>query len=86
MVKTEKVAVEYPIGHRNRRDGIPVLEKFKASLSKRFPASQANEIFKLCTENDSFDQMPVDSFMDKWVINDEKAVVMAAAFISLSLN
>ena len=68
--KTEKVAVEYPIGHRNRRDeGIPVLkEKFKASLSKRFPASQANEIFKLCTENDSFDQMPVDSFMDKWVI------------------
>lgn len=68
--KTEKVAVEYPIGHRNRRDeGIPVLkEKFKASLSKRFPARQANEIFKLCTENDSFDQMPVDSFMDKWVI------------------
>ena len=68
--KTEKVAVEYPIGHRNRRDeGIPLhKQKFKARLCTLFPPSQANYIFKLCTENDSFDQMPVDSFMDKWVI------------------
>lgn len=68
--KTEKVAVEYPIGHRNRREeGIPVLkEKFKGALNKRFPAAQANEIFELCTEADSFEKMPVDRFMDKWVI------------------
>lgn len=69
--KTEKVAVEYPIGHRKRRDeGIPVLkEKFKSSLKKRFPASHADEIFSLCTTDETtFDQLAVDTFMDKWVI------------------
>ncbi|MCG8436537.1 MAG: bifunctional 2-methylcitrate dehydratase/aconitate hydratase, partial [Pseudomonadales bacterium] len=36
---TEQVAVEYPIGHRRRREeGIPVLEeKFKSNLATRFP-------------------------------------------------
>ena len=40
--KTERVAVDYPIGHRRRREeGIPQLvEKFERSLATRFDATQ----------------------------------------------
>ncbi|WP_422917531.1 hypothetical protein [Salinicola tamaricis] len=40
---TEQVAVEYPIGHRRRREaGIPLLEKkFQRNLATRFPARAA---------------------------------------------
>jgi 2-methylcitrate dehydratase len=39
---TDKVEVEYPIGHRRRRaEGIPVLEaKFLAALRTRFPKAR----------------------------------------------
>ena len=40
--KLDEVVVEYPIGHRFRRnEGIPLLEeKFKINLARRFPAKQ----------------------------------------------
>ena len=43
---TDKVAVEYPIGHRRRRDeGIPLLvAKFEHNLATRFPRSRAETI------------------------------------------
>ncbi len=67
---TEKVAVEYPIGHRRRREeGIPVLEeKFRHNLAVRFPATQCRRIFDLCSSQQKLEQTPVNEFMDMLVI------------------
>lgn len=67
---TEQVTVEYPIGHRRRREeGVPVLiEKFKTNLATRFPARQMNTILEICQNQDRLEKMPVNEFMDKWVI------------------
>ncbi len=66
---TAKVAVEYPIGHRRRRDeGMPLLmEKFAANLASRFSKSQCEAIMTLCNDPKSLDATPVDKFMDMLV-------------------
>ena len=62
---TDKVAVEYPIGHRRRRgEGIPrLIEKFEANLATRFPAARARDICEVCLDRERFEQTPVDEFM-----------------------
>ncbi|UTW07586.1 2-methylcitrate dehydratase [Pseudomonas benzenivorans] len=67
---TEKVEVEYPIGHRRRRaEGISLLEdKFRASLATRFPAQRCAEIVALCQDQARLEATPVQRFMDLWVI------------------
>lgn len=67
---TEKVVVEYPIGHRRRREeGIPILErKFKNALLTRFPGKRANAIFDLCKDREKLEATPVNEFMDLLVI------------------
>ncbi|MCZ6675971.1 MAG: bifunctional 2-methylcitrate dehydratase/aconitate hydratase [Candidatus Poribacteria bacterium] len=67
---TEKVAVEYPIGHRRRRaEGIPLLEeKFVANLATRFPAKQAKAIMELCLDQQRLEATPVNEFMGMFVI------------------
>ncbi|MBK5937423.1 MULTISPECIES: bifunctional 2-methylcitrate dehydratase/aconitate hydratase [Halorhodospira] len=66
--KTERIAVEYPIGHRRRRDeGIPVLEeKFRNAVSSRFAPRQAGAIEAALGEQQRLEQMPVHEFMDLW--------------------
>jgi 2-methylcitrate dehydratase len=68
--KTEKVEVEYPIGHRRRRkEGIPILEdKFRRNLATRFPARQAARIVELCSDQAGLEATPVDRFMDLFVV------------------
>ena len=63
---TDKVAIEYPIGHKRRRtEGLPVLEaKFRASLATRFIDSRCTEIFALCGDQQRLEQTPVNEFMD----------------------
>ena len=63
---TEKVAVEYPIGHRRRRaEGIPLLiAKFEANLGTRFPAGQAERILELCQDGEALAVTPVHEFTD----------------------
>ena len=67
---TEKVEVEYPIGHRRRRnEGIPVLEqKFRDNLATRFPPGRCDEIFALCKSSEKLSETAVSTFMDKLVI------------------
>ena len=62
---SDKVEVEYPIGHRRRREeGIPVLErKFLANLKTRFTAKQSERIYALCTDAERLAQTPVPEFM-----------------------
>ena len=63
---TDKVAIEYPIGHKRRRtEGLPILEaKFRASLATRFIDSRCTEIFALCGDQQRLEQTPVNEFMD----------------------
>ncbi len=68
--KTDEVVVEYPIGHRRRRaEGIPVLEaKFKTNLARRFPQKQARAILDLCQDQKRLEALPVNEFVDLFVI------------------
>jgi len=67
---TERITIEYPVGHRRRREeGIPLLEaKFKANLATRFPASRCNTIFNLCKDQARLESTPVNEFMDMLAI------------------
>jgi len=68
---TEKIEVEYPIGHRRRRaEGIPVLEqKFLDNLRTRFPEPRCQQIMGLCLDKKILEAMPVNEFMEMFVIN-----------------
>ncbi len=67
---TDKVEVEYPIGHRQRREeGIPILiEKFKRNVATRFPRKHGQQIVDICLDSEELNQMPVTEFMDLLVI------------------
>jgi 2-methylcitrate dehydratase len=68
--KLPEVAVEYPIGHKRRRqEGMPVLvEKFKTNLARRFPAKQQKQILELCMDAGKLSRTPVSEFVDLFVI------------------
>ncbi|WP_336773156.1 bifunctional 2-methylcitrate dehydratase/aconitate hydratase [Paenibacillus sp. MMO-58] len=67
---TGKVEVEYPIGHRRRREeGIPLLmSKFQENLRTRFPAKQTGRIAALCLDQEALERLEVDRFVDLFVI------------------
>ena len=67
--RTERVAIDYPIGHRRRRaEGIPELvAKFERSLATRFGAKQCAAIAAACVDQDRFEELPVEDFMALWV-------------------
>jgi 2-methylcitrate dehydratase len=66
---TPRVAIDYPIGHRRRREeGIPVLvDKFERSLATRFGTAQCARISRACTEQARFEALSVVDFMALWV-------------------
>jgi 2-methylcitrate dehydratase len=68
--KTENVAVEYPIGHRRRREeGVPLLvAKFRTNLARRFPAKQQAAIAELCRDQQRLEATAVNEFVDLFVI------------------
>lgn len=65
-----EVVVEYPIGHKRRRDdGIPLLvEKFKTNLARRFPARQQQAILAVSLDQARLEAMPVNEYVDLYVI------------------
>jgi 2-methylcitrate dehydratase len=67
---TEKIEVEYPVGHRRRRkEGIPLLEaKFKTNLARCFKEQQQRKILDVCLDQDHLEKMAVNQFMDLFVI------------------
>ena len=62
---TEKVSVDYPIGHRRRRaEGIPVLmAKFEAAMRGHLPAHRVTAILQAIGDPAQLDAMPVDRFI-----------------------
>jgi 2-methylcitrate dehydratase len=62
---TDKVSIDYPIGHRNRRgEGIPVLvKKFEDALAGHLPAARVKKILELTQNPARFEAMPLHQFM-----------------------
>ncbi len=67
---TKKVEVDYPLGHRRRREeGLPVLiSKFKKNVATRFDEERCSEIFALFEDRATLQAMPVDEFMQVFVV------------------
>ena len=61
--------VEYPIGHRRRREeGLPLLvEKFKTNLRRRFPEAQQQRILSVSLDPERLEAMPVNEYVDLYV-------------------
>jgi len=68
--RLDEVVVEYPIGHRRRREqGIPLLEaKFRTNLARRFPEKQQQRILAVSLEQATLEAMPVHEYVDLFVI------------------
>src|SRR5439155_10036856 len=62
---TEKVTVEYPIGHRRRRaEGVPLLwAKLEANLRSRLPSGAVDRILESCADQARLERMPVQEFV-----------------------
>ena len=61
--------VEYPIGHRRRREeGMPLLiEKFKTNLRRRFPEAQQERILDVSLDPAKLDAMPVNEYVELYL-------------------
>ena len=68
--KTDRIEVEYPIGHRRRRkEGIPVLiDKFKRNLAREFPVKQQKAILDVSLDQGKLEAMNVNEYVDMYVI------------------
>ncbi len=70
---TDRVAIDFPIGHRQRRaEGIPVLlSKFEAAIAAELPADRATRLQELSRNPEQLDAMPLSRFLDIFAIDDK---------------
>ncbi|HKB58205.1 MAG TPA: 2-methylcitrate dehydratase, partial [Lacunisphaera sp.] len=68
--KTDKIAVEYPIGHRRRRkEGIPVLQqKAQAAFAAHYGKAKATKLMALFADRTKLESMPVHEFVTQLVM------------------
>jgi 2-methylcitrate dehydratase len=61
----DEVVVEYPVGHKRRRDeGIPLLiQKYQRNLARIFDAAQISKIEELTLDFEKLSKAPVDQVM-----------------------
>jgi 2-methylcitrate dehydratase len=62
---SERIAVDFPVGHRKRRaEGMPMLvKKFEASVAAHFSAKQTESIKSLFADRARLERMPVHELM-----------------------
>jgi 2-methylcitrate dehydratase len=62
---SDRIAVEYPIGHRRRRDeAFPLIAaKFERALATRFPPKRVAALTALCADQSRLEATPVHEFM-----------------------
>ncbi|MGH8657009.1 MAG: bifunctional 2-methylcitrate dehydratase/aconitate hydratase [Gammaproteobacteria bacterium] len=65
---TESCLIEYPLGHRRRREeSLPhLLEKFQTNLTQHFSSGRRKKLAAFFTQADAFETMPVEEFMGLW--------------------
>ena len=68
---TEEIEVEYPIGHKRRREeGIPVLEqKFKNNLEITYDSNKCEEIYQLCINQEKLESTSVTDFQELFAVD-----------------
>ncbi len=68
--KTDCVTVEYPIGHRRRREeGTPeMFKKFEGAVKDHYPASTVNNMLALFNSQSDLEHMPVNELMDLFAV------------------
>jgi 2-methylcitrate dehydratase len=66
---TENIIVEYPIGHRRRRnEGLPLLvEKFMKNLATQFSEERVTKILAAVSDQKKLEAMPVHEFVNLFV-------------------
>ena len=66
---TEKVSIDYPIGHRLRRDqGIGLLlEKFAGAINSQFGAKRSRQILAICGDEARMEAMPIEQWLRLFV-------------------
>lgn len=64
--KTEKVAIEYPVGHRRRREeGIPLMfKKFEENMLMQFSSDKVATLLSLFKDQQKLENMAVNELMD----------------------
>ena len=67
---TERVAVEFPLGHRRRRqEAKPLLrEKYRTSLTERFSADRTEKLLDLWDNPTSLDSFAADEFLQLFAL------------------
>jgi 2-methylcitrate dehydratase len=67
--ETPRIEVEYPVGHRRRRDeGLPLLkDKFKHNLNSCFAEDQREAVLRLFDQPEQLSAMPVCEFVNLFV-------------------
>ncbi len=70
---TEKVVVEYPLGHRRRRDEAkPLLvEKFRTNIATQLDESGVERLIELFSDQAALEAMAVDELLDLLVPSDD---------------
>ena len=63
---TDRIAIDFPIGHRQRRaEGIPVLlSKFEQAIRGQLPARRVEQILELAADVSRLESTPVHRLMD----------------------
>jgi len=63
---TEKISIEYPIGHQRRREeAIPLLfDKFKTNLAGHFRPAQIDKLSSIFADLKALEKMPITALMD----------------------
>ncbi|HLU61323.1 MAG TPA: bifunctional 2-methylcitrate dehydratase/aconitate hydratase [Gammaproteobacteria bacterium] len=66
--QTDRIAIDFPIGHRRRRkEGIPLLlEKFRHAIREAFDERQAARIEQACLHQQELESMKVTDFVTMW--------------------
>ncbi len=67
---TKKIEIEYPVGHRRRREeGIPLLvEKFKTNLQTRLSPKKSALIEEICESQEKLNSMSFNEFSDLFAL------------------
>jgi 2-methylcitrate dehydratase len=66
---TEKIEVQYPIGHRRRRkEGIPILQqKAESAFAAHYDAAKASKLMGLFADRVKLESIPVHQFVSHFV-------------------
>jgi 2-methylcitrate dehydratase len=66
---SDRVEIEYPIGHRRRTKGIPLLkDKFRHNIATRLPQHRCEKVLDLCEDPQRLEKMPVHEFINLWAV------------------